>query len=244
MSRLLLFCLFFCTIFLSNGFAQDNSAIKENVKVIHASGMDTLYVNGNQDDQLVKFPHEAHINWIKSHKTELIKNNVFQSVSNFGKNDCEVCHHLKLPGEKLSACSECHSNMYSQVDFFNHGWHQTSLITNLKCEDCHKAGMNRTAQTAKNCTDCHQTYKFASNQNNSNKNYYILSYTDALHRLCVSCHTIEASQIKDKSNLAQCSTCHKTELPENLMAGLNWKVNLPHFNSVILPDVKQEKNLK
>ena len=54
----------------------------DNIKVIRASGMDTLYINGNRDDQLVKFPHEAHINWIKSHKTELIKNNVFQSVSN------------------------------------------------------------------------------------------------------------------------------------------------------------------
>ena len=86
-----------------------------------------------------------------------------------GNNDCEVCHHLKLPGEKLSACSECHSNMYSQVDFFNHGWHQTSLRTNLKCEDCHKAGTFRNAASAKSCTDCHQTYKFASNQNNSNK---------------------------------------------------------------------------
>ena len=62
-----------------------------------------------------------------------------------------------------------------------------------------------------------------------------------IHRLCVSCHTIEAKTIIDKPNLAQCSTCHKTELSENLTAGLNWKINLPHFNNVILPDVKLQK---
>ena len=213
----------------------------DNIKVSRASGFDTLYINGNRDDQLVKFPHEAHINWIKSHKAELVNSEAFQKISHVINDSCGMCHHLNLPGEKLSACSECHSNMYSQVDFFNHRWHQSSLRTNLKCDDCHKAGTFRNAASAKSCTDCHQTYKFASIQKNSNKGYYILSYTDALHRLCVSCHTIESKKITDKPTLAQCSTCHKTELPENLMAGLNWKINLPHFNSVILPDVKAEE---
>ena len=51
-------------------------------------------------------------------------------------------------------------------------------------------------------------------------------------------------KIKDEQNLVKLSACHKTELPENFMAGLNCKINLPHINNVIVPDVKPEKNLK
>lgn len=213
----------------------------ENVKVNHASGMDTLYINGNQDDQLVKFPHEAHINWIKTHYSSLPKNDIIHNVSNVNNDTCGTCHHLNLPGKRLSLCSECHSNMYTQVDFFRHNWHRTNQRANLKCDDCHKTGVSRSAQSAKNCKDCHSSYKFTADTKNYEKEYYIFSYTDALHRLCVSCHTIESKKIKDKPNLAQCSTCHKTELPENLAAGLNWKINLPHFNNVILPDVKSDE---
>ncbi len=215
-----------------------------NIPVTRASGMDTLYINGNRDDQLVKFPHQAHINWIKAHKVSFINKDVFDNTVINGNDSCETCHHLTMPGEKLSACSECHSSMYTQVDFFRHDWHKTNQRANLKCDDCHKAGVYRNAQSAKNCTDCHATYKFSANKYVSEKEYYILSYTDALHRLCVSCHTAESKNLKDKPNLAQCSTCHKTELPENITAGLNWKVDLPHFNNVILPDVKFENTKK
>ncbi|MFZ0454396.1 MAG: Ni/Fe-hydrogenase cytochrome b subunit [Ignavibacteriaceae bacterium] len=212
----------------------------ENIEVSRASGMDTLYINGNRDEQLVKFPHQAHINWIKTHELSVVNNNVFRNVSAVNNDTCGVCHHLSLPGEKLSACSECHSSMYKQVDFFRHDWHKTSQRANLKCDDCHKAGIYRTAQSAKNCTDCHTNYKLMVDRNNSAKDYYILSYTDALHRLCVSCHTMESKKIADKPHLAQCSTCHKTALSENTIAGLNWKINFPRFNDVILPDVKKE----
>jgi Ni/Fe-hydrogenase subunit HybB-like protein len=212
----------------------------ENIKVTRASGMDTLYIDGSRDNQFVKFPHRAHINWIKNHNLSFIKSDVFQNLSGGENDSCGICHHLNMPGEKLSACSECHSYMYSQVDFFKHDWHETSSVANLRCDDCHKPGMNRNTGTAKQCTECHKTYKFAVNAKASDKKYYILSYTDALHKLCVSCHIIESKEIKDKPNLPLCSSCHKTELPESLNAGLNWKINLPHFNNVILPDVNQK----
>ncbi len=191
----------------------------DNVKVNRASGLDSLYINGNRDDQFVKFPHQAHI-------------------ARIGKENCITCHHLNLPGEKLSECWQCHSSMYSKVDFFQHDWHSSINGADLKCSDCHKQGINRSAESAKQCTDCHKTYSFTANQMNDNSVYYTLSYTDALHNLCVSCHLKEAKLLTDKPNLARCSTCHKTELPENLTAGINWKISLPHFNSVILPDVK------
>ncbi len=191
-----------------------------DVKVFRASGLDTLYVNGNRDDQFVKFPHQAHIERI-------------------GKENCSTCHHLNLPGEKLSECWECHTGMYTQADFFQHDWHSDVYGANLKCIDCHREEQNRSADSAKRCRDCHKSYKFEAGVIKVNKTYDILSYTDALHNLCVSCHMKKSKEDKTKSELARCSSCHKTELPENLTAGINWKINVPHFNSVILPDVKE-----
>ncbi len=192
-----------------------------HVKVYRASGLDTLYVNGNRDDQFVKFPHQAHINRI-------------------GKEHCVSCHHLNLPGEKLSECWECHTGMYTNADFFQHDWHSDVEGANLRCRDCHTEGLNRSLNSAKKCTNCHKTYNFNSKVKKVSTTYEILSYTDALHNLCVSCHMKKSKEIKDKSDLARCSTCHKTELPENLTSGINWKLNIPHFNNVILPDVNTD----
>lgn len=194
----------------------------DNVKVYRASGLDTLFVNGNRDDQLVKFPHQAHIERI-------------------GKENCKTCHHLNLPGERLSECWECHSGMYTEADFFQHDWHSAVYGANLKCNDCHKQGQNRNVNSAKQCIDCHKAFDFASKIKKVSGRYEILSYTDALHNLCVSCHMKKSKEVKEKAALAKCSTCHQTELPENLSAGINWKINVPHFNSVILPEIKSVK---
>ena len=193
----------------------------DNIKVSRATGMDTLYINGNRDDQYVKFPHQAHI-------------------EKLGKDSCNYCHHLNLPDEKLSMCWECHSSMYAKVNFFRHDWHASSRGANLRCNDCHKPGEARSVKSAKTCTSCHPTYNFADTTNTHIK-YYILSYTDAMHNLCVSCHLIELKKqlVKDKPNLAQCSTCHKTGLHQIITVDINWKIKLPHFNNVILPNAKQ-----
>lgn len=192
------------------------------IKVNRAAGIDTTYINGNRDDQFVKFPHQDHI-------------------ARIGKSKCITCHHLNLPGYKISSCWECHKNMYTTSDFFRHDWHSSHDGANIKCNDCHTPGITRNEHSAKKCVDCHKTYEFAKFKKNSTKKYYILSYTDAMHKLCASCHLVESKKIKDKPNLAQCSTCHKNQLPENLEAGINWKINLPHFNSVILPNIESEK---
>ena len=213
------------------------------VKVHRASGIDTLYINGNRDDQFVEFTHQAHIEWIKKHRDSLSLAVNVSAVGFKNNNDCIVCHHLNLPGEKLSECWECHTRMYTETDFFKHVWHSSANGANLKCNDCHTPGKSRSAQTAKKCTSCHPTYKFTVNAQSSGAGYYALSYTDAMHNLCVSCHAQEAKILKDKPNLALCSTCHKSKLPENLTAGLNWKITIPHFNNVILPDVKADSML-
>ena len=226
-------------MFLMPGSRLHSKGI-DKITVSRATGIDTLIINGNKDDQFVKFPHQAHISWIRTQS------------SMFGKDSCAVCHHLSLPGAKLNGCWECHSSMYTKVDFFNHNWHTSSSGANLNCKDCHKPGLTRSSQSAKKCTNCHPAYNFAGNNSmisklentispgklSSANNYYILSYTDAMHNLCVSCHITESKKLKDKPHLAECTTCHKTQLPENLTPGLTWKINIPHFNNVILPDVK------
>lgn len=208
----------------------------ENIRVTHATGIDTLRINGAGDNKFVDFPHKAHIQWIKTH------------IALIGKDSCAICHHLNLPGQKISNCSDCHSSMYASVDFFNHDWHASPKGAGLKCVDCHKAGVKRSALMVKSCSDCHSTYKdIADKKAPSGKQYQILSYTDAMHNLCVSCHRIEVKIVKDKPNLDQCSTCHKTQLPDSMITGMKWKTKVPHFDNVILPAVKSktmEKKLK
>jgi Ni/Fe-hydrogenase subunit HybB-like protein len=189
----------------------------DEVKVVHAAGVDTLYINGNRDDQFVKFPHKEH-------------------QIRIGENKCNTCHHLALTGYKLNSCWECHTSMYSQINFFKHDWHTSVKGANLKCSDCHTQGISRSALTAKKCSECHSTYKFTIK--NSVNGYLVPSYVDAMHSLCVSCHRVEAKKLANKPDFDKCSTCHKTQLPENLTAGINWNFNIPHFNSVILPPDK------
>ena len=190
----------------------------ENVKVSRASGKDTLFINGNRDANLVMFPHKDHIQRI-------------------GQDQCVKCHHLTLPGYQESSCWECHTSMYKAVDFFRHDWHASANGANIKCEGCHKVGVTRNSESAKKCVECHPEFKFDKSEFSFTKNYFALSYTDALHKLCVSCHIIKSRELKDKPNLAQCTTCHKSEMPERITVNLKWETSLPHFNNVILPDV-------
>jgi hypothetical protein len=189
------------------------------IKVSRASGKDTLLINGNRDNYLVAFPHKDHIKRI-------------------GEDQCNKCHHLTLPGYQENSCWECHTSMYKATAFFRHDVHTLNSNAHLKCVDCHTAGVNRSAETAKKCVECHPHYDFSKFQNVTDYKFFALSYTDAMHKLCVSCHVIKATEIKDKPNLAQCSTCHKTGLTKKLEANITWEISSPHFNHVILPEVK------
>ncbi len=207
----------------------------ENVTVRPASGIDTLCINGNRDSQFVEFPQQAHIGWMRSGRISSVTIDSLHYVLGAGADSCIVCHHLDVPGEKLSNCWECHTSMYSEVDFFRHDWHASASGANLKCDDCHTPGETRTGRTARKCTACHPSYTFADTAGYGPNAYYIPSYVDAMHKLCVSCHTIESRVIKDKPNMALCSTCHRTGTPPGLRAGMKWDVSLPRFDNVVLP---------
>jgi len=197
----------------------------EDIKVSRASGGDTLFINGNKNVNHVKFPHKEH-------------------TVRIGNDQCAKCHHLTLPKFQESSCWECHTSMYKSVDFFNHEWHSTGAGANIKCNDCHTIGATRNIETAKKCVDCHPGFEFSSYTNNNLEKYYAPSYTDALHKLCVSCHTIKSRELTDKPKLAECTTCHNSRLPEELNSNLKWETTLPHFNSVILPIVDLDVNEK
>jgi Ni/Fe-hydrogenase subunit HybB-like protein len=194
----------------------------DSVKVVRASGIDTLIINGNRDDQFVVFPHQDHI-------------------ARLGKDRCMTCHHLSLPGYQLNNCSECHTSMYKPVEFFNHDWHTSPKGANLKCSNCHAPGTARNVQSAKGCIDCHQSYKLTKSVNKSGEKYFIPSYTNAMHRMCLSCHAKESIKVpaglsKNKRDLTQCSTCHALQINKNQEQNLNWEVKTQHFNNVILPE--------
>ncbi len=209
----------------------------DSVTVSRATGIDTLCIDGNRDDQFVEFPHQAHISWIRTHKIPTSPADDTSGFALAGKDSCSVCHHLNLPGERLSECWECHASMYAQADFFRHDWHASPAGAKLKCDDCHTAGVTRTAQSAKKCTACHPFYKFTTIGVGATPAYHILSYTDAMHKMCVSCHVVEAKVVKDKQDLALCTTCHRVGTPPNLRAGMKWDISVPHFDNVVLPDV-------
>ncbi|MGD8307522.1 MAG: Ni/Fe-hydrogenase cytochrome b subunit [Ignavibacteria bacterium] len=193
----------------------------EKVKVYRASGRDTLLINGNRDDYKVFFPHKKHI--------ELT-----------GDTNCDQCHHLTLPSYEENSCWECHTDMYAQTDFFKHTWHSNKQGANIDCRNCHTEGMNRTSETAKNCNECHQNYDFVNTSSGSNQNYYALSYTDAMHKLCVSCHLLKSKELTAKQKLTQCANCHENDISQEKEKDLKWEVTPPCFNRVILPVVDTE----
>jgi Ni/Fe-hydrogenase subunit HybB-like protein len=198
----------------------------EEITVRPANGKDTLNINGNRDDFNVVFPHKEHIKRI-------------------GEDKCNNCHHLNLPRGDNNSCWECHTNMYSAVDFFKHDWHAMDDGGKLKCIDCHSPGQTRNAQSSKKCIECHPNYELSTFKNTNLKKYYAPSYTDALHKLCVSCHTISSTELQDKPKLAECATCHESELQQKIGRNLKWKITLQDFNRVILPvidSVKIRKN--
>ena len=129
--------------------------------------------------------------------------------------------------------------MYKSVDFFKHNWHASGNGAKIKCDNCHVDGAQRKKETVKTCTECHPEYEFKNTDPKKRSNYIALSYTDALHQLCVSCHVVKANEL-EKQNLSQCTSCHLTEVHEQVSDNLKWETSLPHFNSVILPKIDKE----
>jgi len=176
----------------------------EHIKVSRARGNnDTLLIDGNRDGYAVLFEHTKHLKY---------------GVT------CGYCHHLNKPDDKATGCYECHNDMYFESDAFRHDWHTSPAGADLRCFECHDKNQSKGAQF-KNvdlkqnfmCGKCHKTIIPPDSRTPKIKTYITLSYTDALHNLCINCHLKKIrsniSIAARKPNLAKCSACHKDFKP-------------------------------
>ncbi len=154
-----------------------------------ARGGDILFVDGNLDGFGVAFKHAEH------EKRE------------GDKQSCVKCHHMNLPRDEGTSCSRCHRDMYLRSDAFRHDWHASSSGARVACYQCHAKGRARTAATAMACDKCHK-YLVPAGASIKVKQYRAVAYTEAMHRLCIGCHTNKAKE-KNKPEMTRCSWCHK-----------------------------------
>jgi hypothetical protein len=131
--------------------------------------------------------------------------------------------------------------MYKPVDFFRHDWHSSPVGAGLTCEKCHTPGLSRSAETSKTCSECHPKYTM---NNAVSKPYYADSYTDAMHKQCVSCHREQIRNVPEKHMLDECTTCHKNDITKKIDMSINWDITKPGSNNVILPLPEDDEKAK
>jgi hypothetical protein len=157
--------------------------------VHHARGGETLWIDGNLDGFGVAFQHEVH-----------------KSLSG---GQCSTCHHMNLPLDRDTPCYQCHSDMNLPTDAFRHDWHRSAEGAGLSCVECHAAGEVRTADTAKDCGECHNDL-FPANATIKVEQYDAVGYVSAMHQLCIGCHA-DLAQMTDTPEIARCAACHNGE---------------------------------
>ena len=157
--------------------------------VQRARGGPTLWIDGNLNGFGVAFPHEQ----------------IQKRLG--GDQSCVKCHHMNLPRDRNSGCYECHRDMYLAADAFRHDWHASPVGGRLACRQCHDPGLPRAAAGAKPCTACHQDL-IPAGATIPVKQYRAAGYVQAMHQLCINCHT-QLAKRDGKPDFARCATCHK-----------------------------------
>ncbi len=218
------------------GFAFVKPQPTENRGVVptpvhQARGGDILWIDGNLDGFGVEFKHAEEVK------------------RNGEKQSCVKCHHMNFPRDENSACSRCHTDMYRSVDAFRHDWHASATGAGVACYQCHAKGQVRTASTAAKCDKCHKNLvpqgATIELKKIEEKNYQAVSYTEAMHRLCLDCH-IKQAKANNKPEIARCGECHKDrrdiiDSKELVLrrAGLGDNLVLPPSDIVRDSDIKE-----
>ncbi len=180
-------------------FESSRSEGSEPVPAHRARGDEAgmLRIDGNRDGFLVEFNHGMHVD------------------KNGGRPDsCKRCHHMNKPHDMNTGCFECHSDMYLPASVFSHNDHVVLLGMNRSCGKCHPPELQRSRETAERCTACHNDNELTLRVPEAtidSEGTLTVSYTDAMHGLCIRCHDEVANQI-EKPHHAVCSTCHQTEV--------------------------------
>jgi len=170
-----------------------------------AAGMDVqrtaLLIDGNRGGVTTEFPHNEH-------KERL-----------GGDTSCVNCHHMALPGDETTPCSRCHRKLVAPTLIFDHEYHETAVAEeedlsglvpeNQSCTVCHTKGEAKTAETAKDCMECHDQDPGWSDMEEGADLARARSYMEAMHVNCVDCHEEEAA-IQDRPTLPDCATCHSS----------------------------------
>lgn len=185
-----------------------------------ARGGEVLFIDGNRDYYGVNFKHEMHL----------------QSLKN-----CALCHHMNIPLDENSSCYECHREMYIPSDAFRHDWHSSVKGGNISCAQCHPLGQEKQGKSAKHCDECHQDIIPAGSSILVDSSYQAVSYIDAMHGLCITCHREKAAEMEGKENLWLCATCHTDQQipPPGLITDINNKTPVAG-KWVIIPRTKNE----
>jgi hypothetical protein len=125
--------------------------------------------------------------------------------------------------------------MYTEADAFRHDWHASPLGGKIPCGDCHQSGVKRSAESAKECSQCHADL-VVPNATIKVKNYMAPAYADAMHGLCISCHQqkVEAN-LTENAELARCTTCHKEDMSSIARKAFKYEHLDKQVNRVLLP---------
>ena len=112
--------------------------------------------------------------------------------------------------------------MYSSTDIFSHSSHVAKLGGNQGCPRCHSPRHEvKSRQTAASCAKCHARMLVpgaAIAPPESGSRGYATSYKDAMHGLCIECHSKRAKQSPQKygADFASCARCHRGDEAQKL----------------------------
>jgi Ni/Fe-hydrogenase subunit HybB-like protein len=162
-----------------------------------------LMIDGNRNGDLVLFDHEAHV------------------ARETGPDTCSVCHHLNMPLDRSTPCSECHRDMYETTDVFVHSSHVAKLGGDEGCVKCHSdASAVKTEETATACVSCHAEQVGHSTVVEAPGDRWrpAPGYMDGMHDLCVRCHQQKVQETPDQvaEHLDRCDTCHNVDYTSRL----------------------------
>jgi Ni/Fe-hydrogenase subunit HybB-like protein len=156
-----------------------------------------LLIDGNRDGRVVLFPHDRHVPALG------------------GDGACALCHHLNMPFDRNTSCSECHRDMYRKTDIFDHLSHHRKLGGNSSCARCHRDSSEvKSRSTAAACGECHTDLVAPGSRIAPPKEGlrgFAPGYMDAMHGLCINCHQEKAKEASARlsAGFADCATCHR-----------------------------------
>ncbi len=148
-----------------------------------------LVINGNLDENFVRFDHELH------------KNNLG------GEGSCGSCHHLDLPNDNSSSCSKCHTDMNRKVSIFDHALHEKQKGGKFSCNECHDPALPKNLENSKVCAECHVDDMNHFPEIGEAFDFKAPSYRDAMHKKCKTCHE-EKEKEPELQGMSECSHCH------------------------------------